>query len=58
MAAPVAAPDASPPATVLLTVISTPRGKEVAGVAGDASLELQLGVPLVRQAADGAGVVA
>ena len=50
---PVAAPDASPSATVLLAVatISPPRGEEACKVAGDGVLECQQGVPLVWYAA-------
>jgi len=50
---PVAAPDASPSATVLLAVatISPPRGEEACRVAGDGVLECQQGVPLVGYAA-------
>ena len=53
MASLVAAPDPNPPAAVLLAVatVSPPRVEEACGIAGDAMLESQQGVPLVRQAA-------
>jgi len=53
MAGTVAAPDASPPAAVLLVVatVSPPRAEDAARVAGDAVLECQQGVPLVWYAA-------
>ena len=49
VASSVAAPDASPPAAVLLVVatVSPPRAEDAARVAGDAVLECQQGVPLV-----------
>jgi len=50
VACPVAAPDASPPAAVLLAV-SPPRVEEACRVTGDAVLECQQGIPLVRYAA-------
>lgn len=55
MAGQVAAPDASPPAAVLLMASSLPRAEEGPGVAGDAFLERQQGVPLLRHAGSGAG---
>jgi hypothetical protein len=53
VASPVAAPDASPPAAILLAVatISPPRAEEPCRVAGDVVLEGQQCVPLVREAA-------
>ena len=53
VASPVAAPDASPSATVLLAMatISPPRGEEACRVAGDGVLECQQAVPLVGYAA-------
>ena len=53
VASSVAAPDASPPAAVLLVVatVSPPRAEDAATVAGDAVLECQQGVPLVWYAA-------
>ena len=53
VASPVAAPDASPPAAILLAVatISPPRAEEPCRVAGDAVLEGQQCIPLVREAA-------
>ena len=53
VASSVAAPDASPPAAVLLVVatVSPPRAEDAARVAGDAVLECQQGVPLVWYAA-------
>lgn len=51
MAGPIAAPDASPPAAVFSTSITSPPRVEVApGVAGDAVLEGQKRVPLLRHA--------
>ena len=47
----VAAPNASPPAAVMVT--SLPRGEATCGIAGDASLEGQQGLPLPRHAAAG-----
>ena len=53
VASSVAAPDASPPAAVLLVVatVSPPRAEDACGVAGDTMLECQQGVPLVWYAA-------
>ena len=53
VASSVAAPDASPPAAVLLVVatVSPPRAEDAVRVAGDAVLECQQGVPLVWYAA-------
>jgi len=50
----VAASDPNPPAAVLVavaTVVSAPRVEEACWIPGDAMLESQQGVPLVRQAA-------
>jgi hypothetical protein len=53
MAGPLAAPDASPLAAVLVSAGLPPRGEESSRVACDALFELQQGDPLVCQAADG-----
>ena len=50
VASPVAAPDATPPAAVRLTFLP-PRVEESCLIAGDATLECQQCVPLVRQTA-------
>jgi hypothetical protein len=49
----VAAPNPDPPAAVLLAVaaVSPPRVEEAFRISGDAMLESQQGVPLVRQVA-------